>query len=169
MEYQVDKLHSSHIFFNNVVQSIKDQYKKTYNIDCTGYDDVFKQYCVKYTYVMYQTNSIIGFFSISRIDMMNKGWFNKIVSILISILNRNVYIYDIYVFPEHRGTGKGVELVAKAMNICFCMWFVNSVRLQIYDKNLIKFYSKNGFNVIREFEKFDLLEYNPQKYIRKML
>lgn len=169
MEYQVDKLHLNHIFFYDVVQSLKKQYHKTYNVDCTGYDEVFKQYCIKYTYVMFQTNSIIGFFSISRIDMMLKGWFNKIVSFLFSILNHHVYIYDVYVFPEHRRTGKGVELVAKAINICFSMWFVNSVRLQIYDKNLLRFYSKNGFNVIREFEKFDLLEYNPQKYIRKMI
>ena len=169
MEYQVDKLHKNHIFFYDVVQSLKEQYKETYNVDCTKYDDVFQQYSIKYTYVMYQKNNLIGFFSISRIDMMKKGWFNKILSFIISLLNRHIYIYDVFVYPEHRGIGKGVELVAKALDICFSMLLVNAVRLQIYDKKLIKFYSKNGFNIIREFEKFDLLEYNPQKYIRKMI
>ncbi len=155
MSLVVEKL--SLINFNKyqhkILQSLKEEYKKTYNLDI---DDnqrkILIDYCLSYMYVLVliktsteepiEKSKILGYFSLSRMDL-NKSL--NLINFLLNYVLGNLYIFDVYVFPKYRNRGIGSYLVRKAIQKAKEDFKINSLYLYTKTNNLRTFYEKSGF------------------------
>lgn len=140
------KLSDNNTHIDAIVQAMCERHLKLYGtIVCNNQT---KQYCIAYTYAMVDDrNNLIGFASISRINISHENLFVMILSLIVSFLMRCIYIYDVYIFPPYRGQGNGKNLVALAINEIATKYnFVRDIYLHCKPK-LTGFYGINGFEL----------------------
>ena len=155
MSLFVEKLSRNNfdIHKNKIINSLKQEYKKTYNIIIDNKQiNKLTDYCISYMYVVVFKSykpKLLGYFSLSRTDL------NKTPSIAHYMTNYifgNVYLFDVYVYPKYRNKGIGTYLVSKSIQTAKKEF--NSKNIYLYTKSneLTKFYNKNKFNYIKNVE-----------------
>jgi len=158
MSLVIEKLNniSFEVYQNKILQSLLEEYKKTYNtvININLTSKLYK-YCMSYMYLLiFKSNKtdrsrLLGYFSLSRSDL-NKPL--NIAQYLTSHLFGNVYLFDVYIYPNYRNKGIGTYLVGKAVQTARKEYNANNVYLYTKTVRLTKFYNKNHFIFIRNVE-----------------
>lgn len=134
-------------YLENVVNAMADQHQQTHNNEIDRIATT--NYCIDHVYCMIDANSdIIGFFSVSRFDLIVKDFFAKIIICLLNFLFGRIFIYDVYIFPVYRKKGYGRIMMSLAIDeIRKQCWYINYICLHAATQELIGFYEKCGFQV----------------------
>jgi len=150
--FTIDRLVGNQQYLHEIISSMQIQYKNTYNEDIDT-DDV-RHYCITNLYVMIENtkgvNKLIGYFSLSRMDLTNNNIIVRFVTMILSWLQGRIFIYDVYIFPEHRSKGYGIIMINLAIEESTRHFYITNVQLHTHQKALGRFYQKNGFKFIEK-------------------
>lgn len=155
MSLVVEKLKKNNFILHqkNILQSLKEEYKKTYNtVVDNNQIKTLNEYCISYMYLLVfqsQKSKILGYFSLSRTDLNRPS---TITQYFVNYLFGNVYLFDVYVYPKYRNKGIGTYLVRKAVQIARNEYKANNVYLYTNSIKLTTFYNKNKFDFVRNVE-----------------
>lgn len=156
---KLHKLNKGDKHLSKVVNVMCERHIKVYGLPTCELQT--RQYCIDCTYSMVNDeNELIGFASISRVDTTYCNWFMCIVSFILSLLLQCVFVYDVYVFPQHRKKGQGtmlINLVSKEIATNYIL--AQDVYLHCKPSLAFGFYLKAGF------EMNDMFTFNNERLV----
>jgi GNAT superfamily N-acetyltransferase len=149
---KVDK-NNFDIYQNKILKSLKEEYKKTYNIVIDSNQiNKLHNYCISHMYVLIfksHKQKLLGYFSLSRRDL-NKS--QNIAQYITNYILGTVYLFDVYIHPNYRNKGIGTYLVSKAVQEADKEYNANNIYLYTKTNKLTKFYNRNKFNYIKNVQ-----------------
>jgi len=155
------------IFYGRIHESLLQEYRNTYNIKATN--DIYssiKDECLSYMYVLvYQRHNsinqhLIGYFSLSNYDR-SKSY--NLFTACYDYLKRNVYIFDVFIYPKYRKIGVGTYMIKEAIKLAASDLKAKKLLLYTVSKELTKFYRKTGFCIVDSCYSDDKLFYLHEK------
>lgn len=142
-----------------VAEVMREQHALSYGVQCVIDETKLVNSQLSETYLMLSKNDFLGFFSLSRLNLTQLGFWSQMWSWICSIVLKRMYIYNVYIFPEYRKQGYGVKMIKHAIERCMKMIYVNVVQLFTLTEELGKFYQHAGFTMIDEERDYLLYEY----------
>lgn len=146
-DLRIDALVNQPHHVDAVILAITEQHKEVYGRVCVLEAETIINDMTKETYVMTDhTDTLLGFFSLSRMDFSVHGWVARFWSWFCSFLLGRVFVYDVFIFPSYRHKGLGGHMMKQAIRKSMKGFGVRNVVLHTTTKNLGKFYQQLGFN-----------------------
>ena len=148
-----------------IVDAMIQEHRKTYGYEIDK--EQLKQYSLKNVYCFVDSNgTLIGFFSISRFDLMIHNVFINILVYLYNLCFGRVFIYDVYIYPQFRKKGNGKKMIASANDYIIAKYTnVRQICLHPASKHLVAFYNKCGFHVSCIHYSTIYMTYNVPQYV----
>ena len=138
--------HKSYI--DIVIMSMREQHKSTHGHDIC--EEATKKYCISNVYCMVNSNhDLIGFFSLSRLDLAIKSTLLSFLILLYNLFLGKLYVYDVYILPQYRKQGNGILMMSLLIKyVEQNIFHVNTICLHAASPSLIPFYEKCGFHFV---------------------
>jgi hypothetical protein len=141
-----------------VIQALKDEFERQ-EMELMD-EGCLTKYLTNSSYVMFDpsNNDVIGFFSLSRINVTEKM---SVVQQVLSLLKSHVFgrmlIYDYCIMYDYRKKGLGLIMMNMLEDYCLNNYpLVRYLELQTTTPTLTHFYSKCGFILTGSYDSINI-------------
>jgi ribosomal protein S18 acetylase RimI-like enzyme len=157
----IKKLQYEPKLINKVADAWKTEYEIQYNVKKDNSDNILR-YCNDNFYVMLENKSLRGFFNLCRYNIVTSNSFIEIIiSVIISFIFGRIFIYDFCILPHYRNYGYGSKMLQLVKKYCKeNLIYIRFLELHTFNKKLLKFYTRNGFQIISQKNNIYILQHN---------